>query len=183
MAPRLVEHSVIFDEEVLEWITARFQRTYPLESGAFLFGEYWDGSRHKIPYITQASEPRHTINTADEWNFDHAEVLNQTRLAAADGRMLMGWAHSHPWEGPFIGMNHQSITDARTQIEYRFTISLVIGVWKTGWWFTAWKEGFAAPLFVIVRTKKGQLITSRKWYYSRWKTRPWYFQKQLDKYK
>src|ERR1041385_5790985 len=174
MSPRINEYTVIFDEEVLFWIAHKFRHKYPLENGMFLFGEYWP-SRYNIPYITEASEAANAEHFTDEWKFDHSEVLRRTRIAAKDGRMLLGWTHSHPWDEPIIGINMQTITDARTQIEYRFTISLIVGIWESGWWCNAWKEGFAAPLEILIRTTKGDLITIKKWYYKKWQTKPWYY--------
>lgn len=176
--PRVSEFSVIFDEAVLEWIPERQIKKYPHETGMFLFGEHWS-SRFNIPYIKQASEAANSEHTTGSWEFYQSEVLRQTRLAANSGNTLLGFTHSHPWKHPLIGINNQSITDARIQIENRFTVSLIVGLWERDdqiiWWPTCWKEGFAAPLDILVKSEKGQLITLKKWYYKKYGSRPWYF--------
>jgi len=180
--PKVTEYTVIIDASVLAWIAQRFRKFYPLENGVFLFGEFWQPSRYNIPYITQASEPRNIDRKTGEWWFEHDEFLRQTKLAAADHRILLGFSHSHPWPCNIpLNINAQSITDARTQTHYRLTISLIMGMWNTSWWCTAWKEGFAAPLNTLVHIddstygKKGSLLTLKRWYYDTYKERAWFF--------
>lgn len=178
--PKVTEFSVIIDSDVFSWIAEQLEKNYPLESGVFLFGNYWNlDSRHNVPYITLAREPSEIGHFSDSFEFYHTEFIRQTKLAAAEGKMLLGWAHSHPWRHSFIGMNNQSITDARTQIFYRFTVSFIFGLWPNNWWVTAWKEGFAAPLNILV-IKGKKLMTCKQWYYQKYKRKPWdYF--RLDK--
>lgn len=174
--PKITEHTVIFNETVLSWTADRFRKYFPLENGVFLFGEFWP-SRFAIPYITQVTEPQITRRTKSAWWFEHEEIVRQTRLAAQSGRMLMGWSHSHPWQVAPFGINNQSITDARTQMHYRLSISLIVGMWPTGWWCTAWKEGFAAPLETLVHTEKEELMTLKRWYYKTYHKRGWFPEK------
>src|ERR1044072_5707281 len=139
------EFSCIIDADVLEWIVQRFIKNYPNESALFLFGDYWNlESRFKIPYITLAREPSGLVGTKNDIDFSHSEVVRQTKLAAAEGSLLMGWSHSHPYETRVekipIEATCQTLLDARTQLTYRFTISLVVAIWNKGFGCTAWKE-------------------------------------------
>jgi hypothetical protein len=161
---RIREFTCIIDADVLEWLISRFFKTYPNESAAFLYGDYWNlESRFQVPYISLAREPSDLVTTKNDIDFPHAEVVRQTKLAAAEGAMLMGWAHSHPYKKFFLEAGCQSITDARTQITYRFTISIIVVLWQGGWYCTAWKEGFAAPLDILVSDHKGNLKTLNQW--------------------
>ena len=177
--PKITEFCIVIDASVLAWTADRFRKFYPLENGVFLFGSFWP-SRYSIPYITQASEPRGTDRATGSWGFEHAEFLRQTKLAAADGRILLGFSHSHPWKKPPLNINVQSITDARTQMHYRLSTSLIIGMWEDSWWCTAWKEGFAAPLEILIcideGKDKGKIVTLKRWYYDTYKRRPWFLE-------
>lgn len=183
--PRISEYTVIIDESVITWMAERYRKFYPLENGVFLFGDFWKESRHSIPHITQASEPLYTERTVNNWTFIHTEFVRQTKLAAADGRMILGWSHSHPWKTPPLNINIQSILDARIQIDYRLNISMIFGIWDESWWCTAWKEGFAAPLVILIHKdtgkNRGSLVTIKRWYYDTYKHRAWFLEKSRKK--
>lgn len=166
------EYSVIIDESVLIWLIDRFKRKYPHESVAFLFGQYWEDSKFDIPYITLGREP-HFTSDSESGDFEHSEVIRQTKLAASEGSMLLGWSHSHPYEDPHLEMTSQTITDARTQIKYRFSISIIVALWGTeGCWIECWKEGFAASLDLLISTET-RLVPFKTWYHKKFKKRPW----------
>ncbi len=154
-------YTVIYRAAAFEKLAAHLRASWPKERGAFLAGTMPDSNR-SIFTVTDAYVPKAETGTTSAWYFYHKDLIKAHSWAAAKGRIIIGYAHSHPYQKFSAWSNCQSHTDALIQNKYSLTLSLIISCTKTEWDWDTWLVRHPAPLYTKLYNKN-RLYTYPQW--------------------